>query len=327
MFRKFAVFGAITWIGKHCATLPALTRRWVHPTSIMDSELTLPLDVLLHIIELLAAVRNDRDSIKSLQIISRTCKFMVPICRKHLFSSLCLVSDSALVERLGDILSKNPDIARYVRCLKYIMFNPIRDHELNILNMLKEQSSLRSIELLSLRLDWNSFPESIRSSLVSLIQLPTVTRLNINSFTRFPATALSGCINLIYLEFENLELTLPDSDFNHVISRSKIPTPGFLNIKATPGFAALLNSASLHAGASGPINFSRVQNAYFEVDSQGVIDDINKLIKMSSRLQKIDITSEWLELFKVLPLRNFDRKILCSASSFRVGGAGRKPRD
>ena len=260
----------------------------------MDSELTLPLDVLLHIIEFLAAARYDRDSIKSLQILSQTCKYMVPICRKHLFSFLYLHSTS-ISERFNDLLLENPEIARYVRSLNYTVYNPIRDHTvtLNILELLKVHSPLKSIELSSPRLDWNDYPKSIRLSLLSLIELPTVTRLDLNSFTRFPATALSGCTNLINLQFGNLELTLPDSEFNHVISRSKIPTPTLLRIRrGTLGFAALLNSASLHAGASGPINFSCVQIAFFEVEFRGDIDNINKLIEVTRQLQYINITSE-----------------------------------
>ena len=256
----------------------------------MDSELTLPLDVLLHIIELLADDRYDRDSIKSLQILSQTCKFMVPICRKHLFSSLRL--RPSISERFSDLLLENPDVARYVRCLNFL-YSPsmISDHELTILNILKLHSPLKSIELSSHLVDWNDYPESVRLSLLSLIELPTVTHLNINAFRRFPATALSGCTNLISLQFGDIELTLPDSEFNHVISRNKIPTPAFLNIgRGTHGFAALLNSASLHAG--GPIDFSRVKIALFDVEFRGDIDNINKLIEVTRQLQYINITSE-----------------------------------
>ena len=262
----------------------------------MDSELTLPLDVLLHIIKLLAAAGNDRDSIKSLQILSQTCKYMVPICRKHLFSSLRLRSKS-ISKRFSNLLLENPEIAHYVTSLSHyvdrVYYSDRISSELIILNILKVRSPLQWIELsCSPAVDWNDYPESIRLSLLSLIGLPTVTLLDINSFKGFPATALSGCTNLINLWLTRIELTLPDSEFNHVISRSKIPTPAFLNISATTGFAALLNSASLHAGASGPINFSRVQVAYLEVDSQGDIDNINKLIKLTRQLQYIDITSE-----------------------------------
>ena len=256
----------------------------------MDSELTLPLDVLLHIIELLAAAIDDGDNIKSLQILSQTCKFMVPICRKHLFSSLRL--RPSISERFSDMLLENPDIARYVRSLNFL-YSPsmISGHELTILNILKLHSPLKSIELSSHLVDWNDYPESVRLSLLSLIELPTVTHLNINAFRRFPATALSDCTNLISLQFGDIELTLPDSEFNHVISRNKIPTPAFLNIQIrTFGFRVLLNSASLHAG--GPIDFGRVEMVAFEVDVNHVINDINKLIKLTRRLRYINIKCE-----------------------------------
>jgi hypothetical protein len=250
---------------------------------------TLPLDILLYIIDLLA----DNADIKSLRILSQACKSMAPLCRKHLFSSIRLFSDLDS-KRFSDLLSKNPDIARYVRSLNYaVYYIPIsgQSHwqELNILDMLKERSSLKSIELWSFRLDWNNLTESTRSSLVSLIQLPTVTLLNIHSFKGFPATALSVCSNLIDLRLGELNLAPPE--VNQVISRSKIPTPVSLYIKTyTYGLAALLNSASLHTG--GPIvDFSRLQRAEFDVRYRVDLDQINELIKVTTRLESFCIST------------------------------------
>jgi len=254
----------------------------------MEPRATLPFDILAYIIDLLAC--GDDGDIKSLRILSQACKSMVQLCHKHLFSSLCLHSKWRS-ECFSDLLSKNPNIARYVRSLNYAVYNPIGDHELNILDMLKEHSSLQSIELLSPPgFNWNDFPESIRSSLVFLIQLPTVTHLNIQSFKGFPATALSHCSNLIDLQLEKLEMAPPE--VNQVISRSKIPTPVSLyaKTKTYDSLATLLNSASLHAG--GPIvDFSRLQKVSFDVDSPGDIGCINELIKATTRLQYLYITS------------------------------------
>ena len=134
----------------------------------MEPGTTFPLDIFLYIIDL-SAGGDDKDT-KSFRILSQTCKYMVPPCRKH-FLSLRLRSrlDS---ECFSDLLSKNQCIARCARSLPvyYSVYNPITDHESNILDMLKESSSLQLIELLLPRLDWN-FPESIRSSRVSLVQL------------------------------------------------------------------------------------------------------------------------------------------------------------
>ena len=245
----------------------------------------LPLDILLYIVDLLAG--GDHGDIKSLQILSQACKSMVPLCRKHLFSSLCLGNELSF-ERFNDLLSKNPDIVCYVRSLNYRIWNPISDHELNILDVLMECSSLQSIALSSPMLDWNNFPEVIRSSIIFLIQLPTITHLYIDSFNRFPPTALSGCSNLIHLELGNLEIASPE--VNQIISRSKVPTPVSLYIKEKAfGLLALLNSAGLDPG--GPIiDLSHLQKAEFEVESRGDIGKVYELIKVyTTRLEHLNI--------------------------------------
>ena len=248
----------------------------------------LPLEILLYTIDLLAGGRD----IESLRILSQACKSTLPLCRKHLFSSLRLCGDSNSV-RFSDLLSKNPDIARYVRSLNYlVLYNLSSCHEVKIFEMLKKCSSLRSIELCSAKPDceWNNLTESIRSSMLSLIQLPTVTSLIIYSIRGFPATALSECGNLIDLSLGALNLASPE--VNQVISRGKIPAPVSLYIKKdTYGFAVLLNSASLHAG--GPIvDFSRLQKAEFHMESQDEVNQVIELIRVTTRLEYIKIKGE-----------------------------------
>ena len=245
---------------------------------------TLPLDILLHIIDLLAG--GDDKDIRSLQTLSLTCKFFVSPCRKHLFSSLNLHSELNS-ERFSDLLSKNPDIARYVTSLNYRVYDTISFHELNILDMLKKHSSLQSIQLLSPgSFDWNDFPELIRSSLIFLIQLPTVSHLDLIDFKGFPATALSGCSNLIDLQLQRLEFSPPSPEVNQVISSTRISTP--ISLRMTKeiyhGLATLLNSASLVVG--GPIvDFSRLQKVEFVVESQDDIFQVNELIKLTTLLE------------------------------------------
>ena len=254
----------------------------------MEARTALPLDIFLYIIDLLAG--GDDEDIKSLQILSLACKSMVPLCRKHLFSSLCLDSKS-IFRRLSELLSINPDIACYVKNLNYKIRKPISDHELHILDMLKERSSLQSIKLSSLGLNWNNLPESIRSSLISLIELPTIALLDIDSINTFPATAFSGCSNLNDLQLRELGLVLPE--VNHAISgsHSKIPTPTSLYINGKVySLAALLNSASHHA-VDPIVDFSRLQIAMFEVEFPGDISLVNELIKVTTRLEYLEIST------------------------------------
>jgi len=251
----------------------------------MEVRTTLPLDIVLYIIDLLAYGDYEKD-IKSLKALSQACKSMVPLCRKHLFSTLYL--GLSLERGFSDLLSKNPDIAYYVRCLDYYVRIPVGDYTLYILDMLKERSSLQSIYLSSPGLDWNDFPESMRSSLVSLIELPTVINLYIFYLKGFPATVLSGCSNLNTLQLGGVEITSPE--VNQVISHIKIPTPASLYIvEGTFGLAALLNSAGLHAG--GPIvDFSRLQKAEINhVKSRDDIGQVYELIKVSTRLEHLSV--------------------------------------
>lgn len=253
----------------------------------MESRTTLPLDILTYIIDLLA--HGDDEDTKSLQILSRACKSLVPLCRKHLFSSLRLHS-KLHSERISDLLSRNPDLTRYVKSLKYGVDIPISDDELRILDLIKARSILQSIELLSQPgFDWNTFPESVQSSLRSLIQLPTVTNLDIRSFKNFPSTALSLCCNLSDLRLEGLEMTPPE--VNQVIFRSKTPTPVSLYAKTRTyeGLATLMKSVS--AGVPF-VDFSRLQTASFNVDSPGDISHISDLIKTTTQLHSLYITCE-----------------------------------
>ncbi|KIM42085.1 hypothetical protein M413DRAFT_445248 [Hebeloma cylindrosporum] len=244
-------------------------------------EPTLPFDILVSIVDLLAG--GEDGNIKSLQILSQTCKLMVPLCRKHLFSSIHLLDRyKSKSKRFNELLSHNPDIAHYVKRLDYMFYNPIGDHELKILETLKEGSPLQSIALRSLAVEWKDYPEAMRSSLVSMIQLPTVTQLSIQSFKGFPAAVLSYCSNLVDLQLRgSLQMAPPEDNLS--ISRSKIPALVSLSVADTAydSLALLLNSASLRECAT-IVDFSHLQRASFDVDSPGRIIE---LIKVTKRLE------------------------------------------
>ena len=108
---------------------------------IEEPRTTLPLDILLHIIDLLAG--GDHEDIGSLHILSQTCKYLVSPCHKHLFSkfSSLTVLRGCNLGRFSDLLLKNPWIARYVRSLTYILSPPFSNHDLNVIYILKKHSS------------------------------------------------------------------------------------------------------------------------------------------------------------------------------------------
>ena len=102
---------------------------------------TLPLDIILHIIDLLAG--GDHEDIRSLHILSQTCKYLESPCHKYLFSkfSCLLLLRGMNLERKSDLLLKNPWIACYVRSLTYILSPPFGNHDLNVIDILKKHSS------------------------------------------------------------------------------------------------------------------------------------------------------------------------------------------
>ncbi|KAF8968573.1 hypothetical protein BDZ97DRAFT_1799087, partial [Flammula alnicola] len=247
---------------------------------------TIPLDIIESVIE---AIAIDEDT-RSLKAISQTCHTLLTLCRKHIFSTIQLSHKSDNSRHFNDLLSTSPDIARYVKHLEYFLDNPTDDDQ-KVLDVLQKHSDLRSVHLWSQRgTDWSAFPASIRSSLLSLIQLPTITHLRIRCFTKFPATALLHCHNLIDLQMEWLEITSPEA--KHVSIRDKIPTP--ISLNAETGCYSALEALLQTAGPEqGPIvDFRLLQSASFEVEFTREILIVQEVIKTTTQLQSLFIFSE-----------------------------------
>ena len=90
--------------------------------------------------------------------------------------------------RFYELVKVNPDIPLYT---KYLLDNHIDERERQLFKVLRKRCRSYSIELGSaLGYDWTQFPESTQSSVVALIQLPTITRLKLEPrLTKFPVTA------------------------------------------------------------------------------------------------------------------------------------------
>ncbi|KAF8957387.1 hypothetical protein BDZ97DRAFT_1846540 [Flammula alnicola] len=252
---------------------------------------TIPLDIIESVIEVIA---TDEDT-RSLEAVSQTCHTLLPLCRKHIFSTIRLSHKSDHSRHFNDLLSTNPDIARYVKHLEYGLNNPSDDHQQG-LDVLQKHSDLRSVHLWSQeRADWSAFPASIRSSLLSLIQLPTITHLRIRSFMNFPATALLNCHNLIDLQMELLEIT--SAEVKHISIRDKIPTPISLNAEgdSCSALEALLQTAGPEPGPI--VDFSLLQSASFDVEIRGDILIVQEVIKTTTQLQSLFIFSECITTY------------------------------
>ena len=150
---------------------------------------------------------GERNARITLDALSQTCKLMVPMCRRHLFSSIQLSSYKYTSNRKKiALLLENIEIASYVRRLS---FTPSRRSQ-TIMQMptleflLRHSTCLHSINLvanINFPDAWNAQPDITTSLLISLIRLPTITHLRFANFHGFfPYNQLSLCTGLQSLE-------------------------------------------------------------------------------------------------------------------------------
>lgn len=169
----------------------------------METQAILPVDTLADVADILAS-EEPKDT-ATLRVLSRACKSMLPLCRRHLFSSLTLVStmessteaveSSERVQGLSNLFSANPTIPYYVRALTYEVTTSADEHEQNIIRALEmHATSMRSIDLKSKAwVNWNALPKLIKRSLISLMQLPTIALLQYELLHNFPSHKLVRC--------------------------------------------------------------------------------------------------------------------------------------
>jgi hypothetical protein len=84
----------------------------------------IPLEIQELILDFLAA-SEDNDNLPSIKSCALVCQEFLPLCRKHIFSSIVLNSDqpecyhTGTTRTFGRLLSSNPEIANLIRTLDY----------------------------------------------------------------------------------------------------------------------------------------------------------------------------------------------------------------
>ncbi len=269
----------------------------------------LPYDILATIVDQLTLDRVGElfENRLALRTLSQTCKLMVPMCRRHLFSSISLEGDKNVKsQNLLNLLREKPEIASYVRELQYRIsprwYSGYYDD--GILEALLRYSTLpgilsplRRISLISHHLlgpgQWSSQTASIRHLLISLIRLPTITELLFSGFEGFPADSLALCGSLRRLQLDHLGEFVLDVGNASTLS-CRIPTPLSLDFSTTS-----YTNLAIIMGLGGPekvpsipgpiIDFSLLQEATFAIcDPPGVVGVCN-LLKTTRKLERLSI--------------------------------------
>ena len=247
-----------------------------------------PFDILAHITDIVDA-QSDKGTLRALSL---TCKFMVPLCRRHLFSSIKLFNTTNNKEQgLIYFLSGSPDTTCRIKHLLFIIRTklPTCKQIIDILEVMRSQStSLQSVTISSSGwLEWNILPEPIKSLLISLIQLPTVTRLKLGIMRNFPLAPLSLCSGLNDITISEVSEATPQTD--QIIARSNIPAPTSLYARRFhSAISVLMRPPDLNINGA-IIDFSRLEKAVFEISEQSEALQLTELLKTVTQLQKLSI--------------------------------------
>ncbi|KJA21708.1 hypothetical protein HYPSUDRAFT_67630 [Hypholoma sublateritium FD-334 SS-4] len=256
----------------------------------MGSQSILPLDTLADVADALASEQPKDNA--TLRMLSQACKLMVPICRRHLFSSITLVPTTESMTEAGDYservqgLSKlfetDPSIPYYVRALTYEVTTSADEYEQRMIRALKTHAtSMRSIDLKSKAwVDWNALPKLIKTSLVSLMQLPTIALLKYELLQNFPSHELVRC-GLISIN--DLKKPKPEPKEGNYISVSI--ERGGLELQAPP------ESPLEDMRAREPISdYSSVREAFFLITSADEARQMADHLQTVTQLESLNVT-------------------------------------
>ena len=179
----------------------------------------LPIEIEETILDLLVEDDEGRSTLKTCSLV---CQAFLPICRKHIFKSIALnhwnpppnfQGYSSTTRSFDRLLCETPEIADYIRILDY----NIKKEDLTTPSIRKSLKRISRLESLTVsdsnyaKLDWSNNP--IRSELLHLLHLPTLTQLVMSYIDNFVVSDLIPCVNLKYL-FIGHYTTVPVVDKN-----------------------------------------------------------------------------------------------------------------
>ena len=198
---------------------------------------SLPYDMVGHIIDILAA-EGDLTPIKNASLTSSS---VLHFCRRHIFHTISIYSNHSkhrsLKKPFINLLVNNPAIIQYIRELNYELHH--KDNELSPLlpNFLHTISHLKCLRVGSFSLpvphcfDWTEMDPLLRSALLHLMYLPTLTHFVIINVRDIPVSAFAPCVNLEQLDIRSSTLT-PFEDQSPSLQMGRSKTPRILHFRS-----------------------------------------------------------------------------------------------
>jgi hypothetical protein len=199
-----------------------------------NMSVVLPFDVLHTVIEMLA--NDEPPAFETMRSVSQTCRYLLPVCRKHLFSAIWLKSriygsdvanqahrragkfEATLhigTTNLAKLIASSPEIAGYVREL---VFYPHLSNWIDetILPLLQKFDRLQKLHIRHQRdkepwkrfESWDSLDDALQVAMVNLIhqQRHTLTHLYFTDYLNIPMSIIHPltCLHTFHLIDSNM---------------------------------------------------------------------------------------------------------------------------
>ena len=178
---------------------------------VIDMPFKFPLEIEETILNFLTEDEDEDDSedednkglsLATLKTCSLVCRAFLPICRKHIFGTIDLrdgFGQESVIHAFDRLLRGTPEIADYIRKLDYTILN--ENLTLSVQEPFRRISRLKVLAIRNFYhsgFNWGNNP--IRSELLHLLHLPTLTHFMMSGIDDFVVSDLIPCVNLKLLD-------------------------------------------------------------------------------------------------------------------------------
>lgn len=255
----------------------------------------LPLDVIENIIDIL--VNENPRSLPYVKAFSLTCQSFLPLCRKHIFSSIDVEITDSLEhlhsgEAFGRFLLETPGIAKHVRQLS-VRIEHHSESGYFFDQVSRQLTRLRSLTILCSTLGeetvvaWRDISSSMQRSLLSLIRLPTLTHLDLSSIRHFLISDLITCTNLKHLCTNGLFTADANDDEVFSVLHKPIQLQVFVTM-LTPAVSKLLGSKC--SDGRPVLDFTLLKKLRIVLHWTGHAHKAREIFSGTQQLTDVDVT-------------------------------------
>lgn len=252
-------------------------------------------DIIGHIIDILAG-EGDLVPLKNTSLASSS---VLHLCRRHIFRTIPFDNfypgrKKPPKQPFITLLLNNPALVQYIRELNYeVHYNDERLSPVlpNLLHTISHLECLRIKSVLDNPIDWTEVDPSLRSALLRLMYLPTLTHLKIRRVYNLPLSALAPCTNIEHLDIHYIAFTqFQESELDLPLAVGCFKTPRVLQFSCGSSSKAVGRLLSAKWKDGRPlVDFTHLKSLLVDFDT--VHAEINRnLFKSIEQLEKLSIT-------------------------------------